>query len=318
MRLKIRDIADLKEGRKTLEEISKTHDGTNLFSSSNAKDCFEDFSEYAQKYMEEHENPLRDARLRYMGVTLSLDGIYSKDGEGVYKGERLSENEYQEIRDNDQVQEGHLISYAPQNSYGGKNQLHTLSGKFMHNDCLPPEIENENIWRLAHVDNNGEYLFRSVTQESESGYRVSLVRSDDFDYKTKGYNDDLMYYSDSEYRDNFVKFTNTYNHYSEEYYSAYEKKFKEIKERREKEWNDIYYYGPKYGKEYREEAKAQKEKIGILSQKEALKELGSYRQHMKDKGVFDDARKAGMRLIIEKTDRYDENRYFGEKIRRGP
>lgn len=63
---------------------------------------------------------------------------------------------------------------------------------------------------------------------------------------------------------------------------------------------------------------AQKDKIGILSQKEALNELGSYRQHMKDKGVFDEARKAGMRLIIEKTDRYDENRYFREKIRRGP
>lgn len=298
MKLSIQEIADLKEGRKTLDEITKTHDGTNVWAKNpDLKSALNNFGEKCSKESEEY--------IRY-----TKDGVFQQDGTQVSFDKdrnRLTDEEMTDLK-KDNYEECHFTTFYKHNT-NGDWKLHE---SFKDNDCLPPMIDKEDIFLLGHTNKNGEYLFRSVSAESESGYRVTLVRSDKFDFKTDKYEltTDEMHYDSAL---PFNKLSGNLGVYTRDYYKNYQKSFDKNEELLVEKWEKKYNLPIQAVTGVSEEAKRERREIGLKAQKQALKEVGSLNQHLKDNGMFDLARQSGLRLIVEKTDRYDENKYFPTK-----
>lgn len=205
LRLSIQEIADLKEGRKTLEEIEKTHDGT---SSGPIKSGI-------RQVVDECDSAYR------VSVVLSEDGkqLWSTDG----KPELMVTDKKKKDRIPEETE-------SIMNELGNEKNIHIItksstesSNQFWRdeavNDGVKVKIDDKNLteyefpWgperdRLFLKNNDGDYLVRSVTNVGPDGTSVTLIKNNDFvpeNEKTFNGLYNKMYSASSEYRYNLGK-----------------------------------------------------------------------------------------------------------------
>lgn len=161
LKLSIQEIADLKEGRKTLEEIEKTHDGTSM---SHIKPIIEDFiKENVPENNAHNRNLIADENGKILNTAKYSD---------VEKGEPWSYKGYEDHKNL------HFIS----NKIAGNLTVgESGSGRaYEQNDGSTMMPHEEDFLMLTQKNNDGEYLFRSCNLVSGNGTVISLLRNNQF------------------------------------------------------------------------------------------------------------------------------------------
>lgn len=143
----------------------------------------------------------------------------------------------------------------------------------LHIDNIPTYLSTTDRDMLLVRNSKGEYCFRSMSAETPNGYRVTIVKNNNF-------SEDNHF----DYEDTF----NLYNLHCKDYHNAY----KEIQNdyAREK-----FYEYKKQGKKFSGE-ELRKESIEYT-----LKKLGSLDKYLRERGVFDNFKKANCKLRIVKN-----------------
>lgn len=159
LKLTIKEIADLKEGRKTLEEIEKTHDGTSMGTIG----------------------PILDELCRTKGTKKQVLA-FDENGKKVY-----------EIDDNGKNDNGiqHLerdissIDGEKKNLHGVVSENRTLSGRTVadieYNDGELNIPDYNQLKSLCTTNEDGDYLLRSYTMISDNGSRMTFIKNNNFD-----------------------------------------------------------------------------------------------------------------------------------------
>lgn len=162
LRLSIQEIADLKSGKKTLDEITRTHDGTSLGKIKGSLDYF--IKEFA-----------KDSGQNIMVV--ESDGstraeLYRNDLETLHVD---FEAEFGEAKDY------HLIKNPDFDNWDGtKDYDFQYDGKGGGwEDSFSP-MNKEDMLDLLSKNNDGEYIFQSSTLVSPNGSYMSLLRNNNF------------------------------------------------------------------------------------------------------------------------------------------
>ncbi len=155
--LSIQEIADLKEGRKTLKQITKTHDGTSM---SNLKIPLKNFiDKYSQIY----------------AVTVE---VYDENGKKQYTHQSPVNIPLNSKKTNRLKKENQSNCHYIQNATtrGDANKPHLPTRKNGYLDSFGEWERDE----LIDKNNNGDYLYRSVTLVSTNGSTISLIRNNKF------------------------------------------------------------------------------------------------------------------------------------------
>lgn len=146
MRLTIREIADLKEGRKSLDEITKTHDGTSLGKISSVMD------KWTQSKVGKRD---------YSSVSFTEDGQ-------IVQGSELRENQLSDL---------HRMDNSGENgTYTCTRIYENGSVEYQSTDIPHHFIMND----LMDKNKDGEYLNRSISLVSYNGTRMTVVRNNKF------------------------------------------------------------------------------------------------------------------------------------------
>ena len=166
---------------------------------------------------------------------------------------------------------------------------------YTHSDALPPLLSKAECFLLSETNDDGDYLFRSVACESPSGYRLTLIRGNDFDFEGSdvltGGPDGLA----------FNKLVGQIDTQTREYYKKYEELYSTVEEgvaykyKKDHNLTTIYTNTP----EWREIQEKAREKT--------IKRIGSMRDHFKEKGVEKLAQQAHCRLKVQKMEEYNGN-----------
>ena len=169
MKLTINEIADLKEGRKTLDEITKTHDGTSMGK----------INYWINRFS-------RDYRLdEYQGVQ-----IVNEDNRniltGQYVGEKGKVTRHKNIKD--LPPNSHMIKNVglPNDPNGTGEHSDREYGLFAGKpaDYDPDQsftpFKDKDMKEFNTKNDDGEYIFRSTTLISRGGMTMSLLRNNNF------------------------------------------------------------------------------------------------------------------------------------------
>jgi len=151
MKLTIKEIADLKEGRKTMEEIRKTHDGTSMGK------LRENLKNFISKYKQ------NDKR---------VEQIVSSDGKVI--STKTSKDEKLLFKDGKDYTDVHLLC---------KSKMGYMRNEIDWNDESGISFFSENEMKNLLLQNDtGDYIFRSVTKVTNgSNESLTLIKSNNFD-----------------------------------------------------------------------------------------------------------------------------------------
>lgn len=160
LRLSIQEIADLKEGRRSLEEIEKTHDGTSMGTIG----------------------PILDELCRTKGTKKQVLA-FDENGKRVYKiddDDRKNDIGIQHLEQNISDIDG-----EKKNLHGVVSENRMLSGRTVtdiryHGGEL--NIPNYNqLKSLCTTNEDGDYLLRSYTMISDNNSRMTFIKNNNFD-----------------------------------------------------------------------------------------------------------------------------------------
>lgn len=159
LRLSIQEIADLKEGRRSLEDIEKTHDGTSMGTIG----------------------PILDELCRMKGTKKQVLA-YDENGKRVYKIDDEGKNDIgiQHLEQNISK-----INGEKKNLHGVVSENITLSGRtaadirYSGGELNIPDYNQ--LKSLCTTNEDGDYLLRSYTMISENNSRMTFIKNNNFD-----------------------------------------------------------------------------------------------------------------------------------------
>lgn len=158
LRLSIREIADLKEGRKSWEDIEKTHDGTSMGTL---------------------RNNLKDFIKKYGDSEKRVEQVVSSDGNILKTRTRKvsdKNREKQLMADYDENTDTHLI--IKQSDYSPRNSI-----TWTNDDDFYDFFEKGEMEQLLAQNTDNKDIFRSITKidsSNEGNASITLIKSNNF------------------------------------------------------------------------------------------------------------------------------------------
>lgn len=176
MKLSIQEIADLKEGRKTLDEITKTHDGTSMGGlRNNIKDIVKEYAKTIDRRTFIF-NEKGDKIAYYIG-----DWETDKNGIPKIKYDKLNERNLDLIKTVSTYNEDYAGTGQHNNNlYGLFDDNDGGGGRFPKDDNTFTPFRPKDMTEFLKKDDEGNYYFRSTTLVSTGGKTMSLVKNNNF------------------------------------------------------------------------------------------------------------------------------------------
>lgn len=164
--LTIKEIADLKQGNKTIKEIQKTHDGTSM---GKIRSVINKWAKenYDEAVLMDIGNTARPWNYRWEKLNVTFDE----------NGNQLTQNYFDRNDPTASYKVAWQNLYEPQKQ-GDIHYVTTEGEQNGHSDGIP--VPGYDFGSITQKNENGEFYIRSETIVGEGGSYVTAIRNNDF------------------------------------------------------------------------------------------------------------------------------------------